>query len=129
MARLTFKLWRIMLSILQRLPEKKQRVSISFRPHKRATRLRSVGIGSDYDGISSTPEGLEDVSMYPALISELYRQGWDKYELAGLTGGNFLRVFAEIENVARELQAEGAPAVYDIYSDEREDMPITSLEI
>ncbi|KAG9310591.1 membrane dipeptidase-domain-containing protein [Chiua virens] len=74
-----------------------------------------VCIGSDYDGISSTPEGLEDVFKYPALIAELYRRGWNKYELAGLTGGNFLRVFAEVENVAQELQAEAAPAVYGIY--------------
>jgi len=84
---------------------------------------KHVGIGSDFDGIDSTPEGLEDVSEYPALIAELYRRGWDKYELAGLTGGNLLRVFAAVENVARELQAAGTPAVYDIY-DKREDMPI-----
>ncbi|KAF8441768.1 membrane dipeptidase-domain-containing protein [Boletus edulis BED1] len=84
---------------------------------------KHVGIGSDFDGINSTPEGLEDVSEYPALIAELYRRGWDKYELAGLTGGNLLRVFAAVENVARELQAVGTPAVYDIY-DKREDMPI-----
>ena len=32
----------------------------------------SVGVGSDFDGISSTPEGLEDVSKYPALVSVLF---------------------------------------------------------
>ncbi|KAF9231912.1 membrane dipeptidase-domain-containing protein [Melanogaster broomeanus] len=84
---------------------------------------KHVGIGSDYDGIGETPEGLEDVSKYPALIAEMYRRGWDKYELAGLTGGNLLRVFAGAERVARELQAAGTPAVYDIY-DKREDLPI-----
>jgi len=82
---------------------------------------KHVGIGSDYDGIGSTPEGLEDVSKYPALIAELYRRGWDKYELAGLTGGNLLRVFAGVENVAGELQSVGTAAIYDIY-DEREDL-------
>jgi len=87
---------------------------------------KHVGIGSDFDGIESTPEGLEDVSKYPALIAELYRRGWDKYELAGLTGGNLLRVFAAVENVARELQAAGTPTVYDIY-DKREDLPIRSI--
>ncbi|KAF8835555.1 hypothetical protein BDN67DRAFT_975199 [Paxillus ammoniavirescens] len=84
---------------------------------------KHVGIGSDYDGIGSTPEGLEDVSKYPALIAELYRRGWDKFELAGLTGGNVLRVFAGAEKVARDLQAAGTPAVYDIY-DKREDLPL-----
>ncbi|KIJ67460.1 hypothetical protein HYDPIDRAFT_166055 [Hydnomerulius pinastri MD-312] len=82
-----------------------------------------VGIGSDYDGIGDTPEGLEDVSKYPALIAEMYRRGWDKFELAGLTGGNLLRVFAGAEKVARELQAAGTPANYDIY-DKREDLPL-----
>ncbi|KAH0825722.1 membrane dipeptidase-domain-containing protein [Lanmaoa asiatica] len=89
---------------------------------------KHVGIGSDYDGIESTPEGLEDVSKYPTLIAELYRRGWDKYELAGLTGGNLLRVFAGVENVARELQAAGTPVVYDIY-DKRLDLPVARPEL
>ncbi|KAI9572382.1 membrane dipeptidase-domain-containing protein [Boletus coccyginus] len=94
----------------------------------RVSGKKHVGIGSDFDGIGSTPEGLEDVSKYPALVAELYRRGWDKYELAGLTGGNLLRVFSAVENVARELQAAGTPAVYDIY-DKREDVPITRPEL
>ncbi|KAG6334054.1 hypothetical protein ID866_5042 [Astraeus odoratus] len=84
---------------------------------------KHVGIGSDYDGIPSTPRGLEDVSKYPNLIAELLRRGWDKYELAGLTGGNFLRVFAAVEEVARSLQEVGTPPAYDVY-EKREDMPI-----
>lgn len=59
-------------------------------------------------------------------IAELYRRGWDKYELAGLTGGNLLRVFSGVEDVARELQAAGTSAVYDIY-EKREDMLIGRL--
>ncbi|KAG7449584.1 uncharacterized protein BT62DRAFT_593859 [Guyanagaster necrorhizus] len=51
------------------------------------TGKQHVGIGSDFDGIGSTPAGLEDVSTYPALVAELYRRGWNKYELAGFTGG------------------------------------------
>ncbi|HET7038590.1 MAG TPA: dipeptidase, partial [Gemmatimonadales bacterium] len=35
-----------------------------------------VGLGSDFDGISSTPAGLEDVSTFPALLAELIRRGW-----------------------------------------------------
>ncbi|KAH7912281.1 membrane dipeptidase-domain-containing protein [Hygrophoropsis aurantiaca] len=81
-----------------------------------------VGIGSDYDGIGEVPKGLEDVSKYPALISELYSRGWNKLELAGLTGGNFLRVFEGVERVSKELRAAGTPVVYDIY-DERTDLP------
>ena len=33
--------------------------------------IRSVGIGSDFDGIGSVPVGLEDVSRYPALVRAL----------------------------------------------------------
>ncbi|KAI6135833.1 membrane dipeptidase-domain-containing protein [Pisolithus thermaeus] len=84
---------------------------------------KHVGIGSDFDGIPDTPKNLEDVSKYPNLIAELLRRGWDKYDLAGLTGGNFLRVFAAVEDVAHKLQSEGALPVYDVY-EEREDMPL-----
>ncbi|KAF7321385.1 Dipeptidase [Mycena kentingensis (nom. inval.)] len=66
---------------------------------------KHVGIGSDYDGIGSTPNGLEDVSKYPYLFAELYRRGWNKHELTGLAGANLLRIFEGAEQVARELQA------------------------
>ncbi|KAJ7782834.1 membrane dipeptidase-domain-containing protein [Mycena metata] len=82
-----------------------------------------VGLGSDYDGIDSTPVGLEDVSKYPALIAELYTRGWTKYELAGLTGGNLLRVFEGAEKASRDLKAAGTPPVFDVYP-KRTDLPI-----
>ncbi|KAJ7497049.1 membrane dipeptidase-domain-containing protein [Mycena latifolia] len=81
-----------------------------------------VGLGSDYDGIDSTPVGLEDVSKYPALFAELYTRGWNKYELAGLAGANLLRVFEGAEKVSRELKAANTPPVFDLY-DKRSDMP------
>jgi len=81
-----------------------------------------VGIGSDYDGILSTPIGLEDVSKYPALIAELISRGWNKYEIGGLTGGNLLRVMKGAEKVAKKLQASGTPPIYDLYP-KRPDLP------
>ncbi|KAJ7928542.1 hypothetical protein B0H13DRAFT_2228969 [Mycena leptocephala] len=83
---------------------------------------KHVGLGSDYDGIDSTPVGLEDVSKYPALIAELYTRGWTKYELAGLTGANLLRVFEGAEKVSRELKAAGTLPAFDLY-DKRTDLP------
>jgi membrane dipeptidase len=65
-----------------------------------------VGLGSDFDGISNTPVGLEDVSHYPALIAELVRRGWSDADLAKVVGGNILRVMREADAVARRLQAE-----------------------
>ncbi|KAK0212580.1 renal dipeptidase family [Desarmillaria ectypa] len=86
------------------------------------TGKQHVGIGSDFDGIGSTPAGLEDVSRYPALVAELYRRGWNKYELAGFTGGNLLRIFEGAEQVSNQLKDSGMSPVYDIY-DKRKDIP------
>uniref|UniRef100_A0A8C5TUA7 Dipeptidase n=1 Tax=Malurus cyaneus samueli TaxID=2593467 RepID=A0A8C5TUA7_9PASS len=58
-----------------------------------------IGIGGDYDGAKSFPEGLEDVSKYPSLIEELLRRGWNETELKGVLRENFLRVFREVENL------------------------------
>jgi membrane dipeptidase len=69
-----------------------------------------VGIGSDFDGISSTPEGLEDVSTYPRLFAELSRRGWTEEDLRKLAGENLIRVMTEAENVARRLQKERGPS-------------------
>ncbi len=63
-----------------------------------------VGIGSDFDGIGSTPEGLEDVSDFPALLAELARRGYSDEEIAKVAGLNILRVMDEAEAVARRLQ-------------------------
>ena len=59
-----------------------------------------VGIGSDFDGIISTPVGLGDVSKFPALFAELSRRGWSEGGLAKLAGDNILRVMNEAETVA-----------------------------
>ena len=99
----------------------------------------SVGLGSDFDGIGSTPKGLDDVSKYPALVSpvmhdrlyliysahqivELAKRSWTRSELEGLTGKNLLRVFEGAERVAKELQAKGTEPSYDLY-DKRTDIP------
>ena len=73
-----------------------------------------VGIGSDFDGISFTPVGLEDVSTFPALFAELSHRGWSEEDLAKLAGENLLRVMNEAETVARRLQRERAPSMATI---------------
>ncbi len=70
--------------------------------------IETVGIGSDYDGISSVPEGLEDVSKLPDLFVELMRRGYTKKELGMIASGNLLRVLKGAEKVAREWK--GAPS-------------------
>ena len=63
-----------------------------------------VGLGSDFDGISRTPVGLEDVSKYPALLAELLRRGWSDEDVKKVAGLNILRVMREVEHVAARLQ-------------------------
>ena len=83
--------------------------------------VHSVGLGSDFDGIESTPVGLEDVSKYPALVLELFKRGWTPAELRGFTSENFLRVFEGAERVAKALQAMGTEPSYELY-DKRTDI-------
>lgn len=53
-----------------------------------------VGMGSDFDGVGdSLPVGLKDVSTYPNLVAELLRRGYSEADLAGILGGNLLRVW------------------------------------
>jgi membrane dipeptidase len=64
--------------------------------HVRAIAGRDhVGIGGDFDGCEDLPEGLADVTGYPALIAELVERGWSDAELAALTRGNILRVLRD----------------------------------
>jgi membrane dipeptidase len=58
-----------------------------------------VGIGSDFFGWIN-PDGLEDTSVFPALIAELIRRGWSENNLEKLAGGNTLRVMRAVEKAA-----------------------------
>ena len=68
-----------------------------------------IGLGGDYDGIGSTPVGLEDVSKYPDLLVELMRRGYGDEDLKKVAGLNVLRVMRAVEKVAAELQRTEAP--------------------
>jgi membrane dipeptidase len=70
-----------------------------------------IGIGSDFDGITSTPIGLEDVSKFPALTAELLGRGYGDEDVRKILGLNVLRVMREAEKAAARLQAERGPSV------------------
>lgn len=59
-----------------------------------------VGIGSDYDGVDSVPEQLEDVSTYPLITQELLNRGYKKDQILKILGGNFMRVMKAVEAAA-----------------------------
>jgi membrane dipeptidase len=63
-----------------------------------------VGIGGDFDGITETVQGLEDVSTYPTLFAELLKRGWTDTDLKGLAGENVLRALKGAEAVSARLR-------------------------
>src|SRR5688572_12793645 len=66
-----------------------------------------VGIGSDYDGITTCPKQLEDVSTYPLITQELLNRGYKPADIHKLMSGNILRVMRQAERVAADMQAAG----------------------
>jgi membrane dipeptidase len=69
-----------------------------------------VGLGGDYDGITSVPEGLEDVSKYPALTAELLRRGYTDEDIKKILGLNVLRVMRAAEKESAALQKSRGPS-------------------
>jgi membrane dipeptidase len=55
-----------------------------------------VGLGSDYDGGTPTPTGLEDITGLPLLTSALLDQGFSESDVLHILGGNYLRVFRTV---------------------------------
>ena len=57
-----------------------------------------VGIGSDFDGINSSPRELNDVTDMPLITKELLKRGYSKTDIYKILGGNFIRVFKANQN-------------------------------
>ena len=64
-----------------------------------------VGLGGDFDGITTVVAGLEDVSTYPMLIAELLRRGYTDEDVKKIAGRNILRVMRGAEAVAGKVGA------------------------
>ena len=56
-----------------------------------------VGLGSDFDGIPSTPTDLTDVSCYPALVNGLFDRGFREEEIRKIMGLNLFNFFKRFE--------------------------------
>jgi membrane dipeptidase len=63
-----------------------------------------VGLGSDFDGASSYPQGLQDVTGYPLITYRLLKRGYGEEDIRKILGGNFLRAFDEVIRTAHETQ-------------------------
>jgi membrane dipeptidase len=68
-----------------------------------------VGLGSDFDGVSgATPQGIDSAADLPKITQVLLDRGYSEGDIHKILGGNLLRVFAEVERVSREMQAQPA---------------------
>ncbi len=72
-----------------------------------------VGLGSDFDGIPSTPEGMDSAADLPKITQALMARGYSAEDMRKILGGNFLRVFAQVQSVSKELQSSTRPKIMD----------------
>ncbi len=81
---------------------------------RKVASIENVGIGGDFDGISVTIHGLEDVSKYPALFAELARRGWSDADMKKVAGENILRALSKAEAVSARLRGTRQPSTKTI---------------
>jgi membrane dipeptidase len=75
---------------------------------KKTAGIDHVGLGGDFDGITSVVVGLEDVSTYPALVAELIRRGYSDEDIRKIAARNILRVLRGAEATALKLRTPAA---------------------
>ena len=67
--------------------------------------IGAVGLGSDFDGIQCSPEGLDEVSKFPNLTRALLEKGYSAADIRKIYGGNLLRVMHSVEKESARLRA------------------------
>jgi membrane dipeptidase len=66
-----------------------------------------VGLGSDFDGVAgATPAGIDSAADLPKITQGLLDRGYSGEDIKKILGGNVLRVFGQVENISREMQAQ-----------------------
>jgi membrane dipeptidase len=70
-----------------------------------------VGLGSDFDGIPSTPEGIDSAADLPKITEALMARGYSAADCNKILGGNFLRVFRKVQQVSKTLKDENRPRI------------------
>ena len=73
-----------------------------------------IGLGGDFDGITTVIQGLEDVSKYPGLTAELIRRGYTDQDIKKILGLNILRVMRGAETTSATLQKKRGPSTATI---------------
>lgn len=89
--------WYAVQDELQTLPRPSYKRIVDHIDHAVSVAgIDHVGIGSDFDGIEVTPDGMEDVSCLSKVFEEMRERGYTETEIGKVAGGNFLRVMSEI---------------------------------
>jgi membrane dipeptidase len=71
-----------------------------------------VGLGSDFDGVNGQlPQGIDSAADLPKITEALMARGYSAADCRKILGGNLLRVFREVEQVSKQLQAENRPRI------------------
>ncbi|HYK43105.1 MAG TPA: dipeptidase [Thermoanaerobaculia bacterium] len=70
---------------------------------------KSVGLGTDFDGIPDPPAGLEDVSKLPMLTEELLRRGHSEEDVRGVLGENFLAFWERARAATARIEPAKLP--------------------
>jgi membrane dipeptidase len=65
-----------------------------------------VGLGSDFDGVTSLPQGIDSAADLPKITEALLQRGYSADDVRKILGGNLLRAMREVEATAKRLQAE-----------------------
>ncbi len=88
--------WYAAMDELAALPRPSYKLIVDHVDHAVAVGgIDHVGLGSDFDGISVTPEGMESCADFPLIFEEMRRRGYSEADIEKVAGGNFLRVFGE----------------------------------
>jgi len=106
---------KIQRSFMDRIPRPPLSMLIDHIDHiAKVAGVDHVGLGSDFDGVSGQlPEGLDSPADLPKITQALLDRGYSAEDCRKILGGNLLRVFREVEAVAKELQAENRPKITD----------------
>ncbi len=75
--------------------------------------IDAIGIGTDFDGITCAPVGLDDVSKFPNLTRALLEKGYSPADIKKIYGGNTLRIMRQVEKVAAMMKTQSPPAAHN----------------
>ena len=95
--------WNAVQDELMALPRPSYRRIVDHIDHAVAVAgIDHVGIGSDFDGIEVTPDGLEDISGMHLIFDEMRHRGYSEEDIEKVAGGNFLRLLNDVSSCSGE---------------------------